>query len=116
MAYDVVRYYEDLQLSKKENSVAIPDMYYAVYQNIIAINHFKNEAYIFAHCFESENNIPEIEQILNVKNFASYNFSLDGKASWDPRSEGGRAVVAPIGGLLGGRFTLVSRCVRTLSP
>ena len=81
MAYDAVRYYEDLQLSKKEGSIRIPDIYYAVYQNIIAINHFKNEAYIFAHCFDSENNISEIEQILNVKNFASYNFSMNGKAS-----------------------------------
>ncbi len=80
MAYDAVRYYEDVQLSKKENSIKIPDIYYAVYQNIIAINHFKNEAYIFANCFEAESNVPEIEQLLNVKNFASYNFSLDGNA------------------------------------
>ena len=81
MAYDTVRYYEDLQLSKKENSIEIPDIYYAVYQNIIAINHFNNEAYIFAHCYKSESNIAEIEQILNVKTFASYNFSLEGNAS-----------------------------------
>ncbi|QCW99215.1 anthranilate synthase component I family protein [Aggregatimonas sangjinii] len=81
MAYDAVRYYEDISLHKKEGSIGIPDIYYAVYQNIIAINHFKNEAYIFAHCYESENNIPEIEQILNVKNFASYNFSMDGDAT-----------------------------------
>lgn len=81
MAYDAVRYYEDISLRKKEGSIRIPDIYYAVYQNIIAINHFKNEAYIFAHCYESENNIPEIEQILNVKNFASYNFSVDGDAT-----------------------------------
>jgi len=87
MAYDAVRYYEDLQLSKKENSVAIPDIYYAVYQNIIAINHFKNEAYIFAHCFESDNNIADIEQILNMKSFASYNFSLNGKASSNLKDE-----------------------------
>ena len=78
MAYDAVRYFEDVKVSKKENSVAIPDIYYAVYKNIIAINHFKNEAYIFSNCYESENNVSEIEQILNVKNFASYNFTLDG--------------------------------------
>ena len=78
MAYDAVRYYEDVALTKKENSVAIPDIYYAVYKNIIAINHFKNEAYIFSNCYKSENNIPEIEQILNVKNFASYSFNLNG--------------------------------------
>lgn len=79
MAYDAVRYFEDIAISKKNNSISIPDIYYAVYQNIVAINHFKNEAYIFAHCFESENNIGEIEQILSAKNFASYNFSQEGK-------------------------------------
>ncbi|MBU2906153.1 anthranilate synthase component I family protein [Arenibacter algicola] len=78
MAYDAVRYFEDIDISKKNNSISIPDIYYAVYQNIVAINHFKNEAYIFAHCYESENNIGEIEQILRAKNFASYNFSKDG--------------------------------------
>ena len=78
-AYDAVRYFEDVQISKKDNSVVIPDMYYAVYKNIIAINHFKNEAYIFAHCFEdTENNIDEIDKLINVQNFASYNFSSKG--------------------------------------
>ena len=79
-AYDAVRYFEDVQISKKDNSVVIPDMYYAVYKNIIAINHFKNEAYIFAHCYEdTENNIDEIDKLINVQNFASYNFSSKGK-------------------------------------
>ncbi|MFT5737143.1 MAG: anthranilate synthase component 1 [Maribacter sp.] len=78
MAYDSVRYFEDVNISKKDNSLAIPDMYYAVYQNIIAINHFKNEAYLFAHCFDSDNNIPELEQVLKIRNFASYNFSKEG--------------------------------------
>jgi len=78
MAYDAVRYFEDIKISKKDNSISIPDMYYAVYQNIIAINHFKNEAYLFAHCFESDNNIPELEQVLKVRNFASYNFTKEG--------------------------------------
>lgn len=87
MAYDAVRYFEDIKLTKKPNSMAIPDIYYAVYQNIIAINHFKNEAYIFANCYESKNNVLEIEQLLNVKNFASYNFSLDGNATSNLKDE-----------------------------
>jgi len=77
-AYDAVRFFEDINISKKPESLNIPDLYYAVYQNIIAINHFKNEAYIFAHCFESENNIQEILQLIKAKNFASYKFSSDG--------------------------------------
>lgn len=78
-AYNAVRYFEDIEISKKDDSVVIPDMYYAVYQNIIAINHFKNEAYIFAHCYEdTPNNIDEIDKLINVQNFASYNFSSKG--------------------------------------
>ncbi|WP_298498949.1 anthranilate synthase component I family protein [uncultured Algibacter sp.] len=78
-AYDAVRYFEDVEISKKDDSVVIPDMYYAVYQNIIAINHFKNEAYIFAHCFEdTPNNIDTIDKLINVQNFASYKFNSKG--------------------------------------
>ncbi len=77
-AYDAVKYFEDIEISKKENSIDIPDIYYAVYQNIIAINHFKNEAYIFAHCFDTDNNIDEIHQIIQTRQYASYNFDEKG--------------------------------------
>jgi len=79
MSYDAVRYFEDINISKKEDSLNIPDIFYAVYQNIIAINHFKNEAYIFAHCFKSENNIDDILQLIKAHNFSSYDFSINGK-------------------------------------
>ncbi|HSN49320.1 MAG TPA: hypothetical protein VLR29_11210, partial [Flavobacterium sp.] len=52
ISYDAVRYFEKVTIAKKENSNTIPDVYYAVYQNIIAINHFKNEAYIFCHSLD----------------------------------------------------------------
>jgi len=81
MSYDAVRYFEDISITKKAGALDIPDIYYAVYQNIIAINHFKNEAYIFAHCYNSDNNISEIEQLLNIRNFASYNFRKEGEPS-----------------------------------
>lgn len=77
-SYDAVKYFEDIEISKKPNSIDIPDIYYAVYQNIIAINHFKNEAYIFAHCFnDNASNIDEILHIIKSTNFASYEFSTD---------------------------------------
>lgn len=78
-AYDAVKYFEDITIEKKENSLDIPDIYYSVYQNIIAINHFNNEAYIFAHCIDQkQNNTPEILQLIKSKNFAAYNFSTNG--------------------------------------
>ena len=79
MAYDAVRYFEDVEISKKEDSANIPDIYYAVYKNIIAINHFKNEAYLFAHCYDSESNVEEMEQLFNVRTFSSYNFNKEGE-------------------------------------
>ncbi|WMI68075.1 anthranilate synthase component I family protein [Mangrovimonas sp. YM274] len=82
MGYDAVRYFEDIEISKKEDCLGIPDIFYAVYQNIIAINHYKNEAYIFAHCFEAENNIDEIHQLIQSKNYTVFNFSKEG----DPAS------------------------------
>jgi len=80
MAYDAVRYFEDIKITKKDGSVEIPDIYYAVYQNVIAIDHFKNEAYLFSHSYKAENNIKELEQVLNIRNFASYNFTKQGDA------------------------------------
>ncbi|MFH4965102.1 anthranilate synthase component I family protein [Gaetbulibacter sp. M235] len=81
IAYDAVRYFEDIDISKKEDSINIPDIYYAVYQNIIAINHHKNEAFIFAHCYENESNIEDVYQLIKARNFASYGFTSKGEIS-----------------------------------
>lgn len=78
IGYDAVRYFEDINITKKGDALDIPDIFYTVYQNIIAINHFKNEAYIFAHCYETDNNIDTLFQLIFSKNFASYPFSSDG--------------------------------------
>ena len=78
--YDSVQYFEKISIQKRADDLAIPDLYYAVYQNIIAINHFKNEAYIFCHSIDNTNNIKEIEQLLEIKTFASYSFSKEGKS------------------------------------
>ncbi|TPD67252.1 anthranilate synthase component I family protein [Flavobacterium microcysteis] len=81
IAYDAVRYFEKTSVSQKQDSHKIPDLYYAIYQNIIAINHFKNEAYIFCHTIDNKDNIAQIEQLLLSKNFASYTFSKQGTSS-----------------------------------
>ncbi len=94
ISYDAVRYFEDISISKKEGGLNIPDMQYTVYQNIIAINHFNNEAYIFAHCYNSESNVAEIESLLNVKNFASYNFTTTGETTSNLDDEQYKAHVA----------------------
>ena len=78
ISYDAIQYFEKISISEKSIENEIPLIQYAVYQNIIAINHFNNEAYIFCHSYENANNIAEIEQLLQNKNFASFNFSKEG--------------------------------------
>src|SRR5690554_2282151 len=78
IAYDSVRYFEDIEVNKSSKGIDIPDMHYSVYRNIIAINHFNNEAYIFDHSFQKESNLGQIEQLLQVKSFASFHFKREG--------------------------------------
>ena len=73
-AYDAVQYFEDIKITKKNNSISIPEMYYGIYKNIIAIDHFKNIAYIFCHSEDTTNNIDEIYQILKFSDFNNFKF------------------------------------------
>lgn len=82
ISYDAVRYFEDIQVARKTSDLEIPDLMYSVYKNIIAINHFKNEAYLFSHQYNADSdNLVEIEALLQARNFASYNFSTDSEES-----------------------------------
>ena len=80
-SYNAVKYFETIEISEKEDPVKIPEIQYAVYQNIIAINHFKNEAYIFAHCYKNESNIEALHHIITMDRFAMYDFETTEKIS-----------------------------------
>lgn len=77
ISYDAVKYFEKINISKKDSSTSIPEMQYHIYQNIIAINHFKNEAYIFCHSLDGSDNTDEIEQLLQSRNISTYKFKKD---------------------------------------
>jgi len=78
-AYDAVRYFENVNIKKRAENFSIPDIYYAVYQTVIAINHFNNTAYIFNHSADGTNYISEIEQIISAQTHATFNFNCVGK-------------------------------------
>jgi anthranilate synthase component 1 len=77
ISYDAIQYFEKINIKEKSPENEIPLIQYAVYQNIIAINHFNNEAYIFCHSYDDENNIAEIEQVLQNKSFSSFSFKKE---------------------------------------
>jgi anthranilate synthase component 1 len=74
--FDSVRYFEDIEIKTFEDDARkIPDMLYQVYRYVIAINHFKNELFIFEHTYQDDNShLEEIETIINSRNFPAYHF------------------------------------------
>ncbi len=78
ISYDAIRYFETIEIASKDETTSIPEVQYHIYQNVIAINHFKNEAYIFCHSIDGRDNTDEIEQLLKSRNIATYKFKKDG--------------------------------------
>ena len=81
ISYDAVRYFENIEISETDVLTSIPEIQYHIYQNIIAINHFNNEAFIFCHSIDERNNVAEIEQLLQSRKIATYKFEKDGDGS-----------------------------------
>lgn len=77
--YDAVRYFENLTIDKSKSKLGLPDMLYNVFQNVIVINHFNDEAYIFNHSYDGSDRILELKSLLKNQNYTEYNFELDGE-------------------------------------
>lgn len=83
MAYDAIKYFENIPLQDfEDDSRSIPIIVYQVYQYIIAINHFKNELYLFEHLLEGEkSHLSEIENLIFNRNIPQYRFRKIGNES-----------------------------------
>ena len=82
VGYDAVQYFEGIPVQEdKKDEYGIPDILYHVYRYVIAIDHFKNELYIFEHTPEGtpSKGLDAIELLIHHKDFPSYDFSLVGK-------------------------------------
>ena len=81
IAHEAVDRFENIDLNKTKPGYNIPDIYYAVYQNIIAISLFNHEAHLFSHVYEGEHNLGKIEMLLNAKNSSHFSFEKVGDKS-----------------------------------
>lgn len=79
-AFDAVRYFENIPVMEahhEENDA--PDMLYILYKYVLVFNHFKNELTLVELLQNGEvSHLPEIETLLENRNFASYNFQTTG--------------------------------------
>jgi anthranilate synthase component 1 len=76
MAYDAVRYFEDVDIPKQKTPM--PDILYKLYRYVIVVDHFSNELTLFEN--SHLDNIPpggldRVEQIIFSNRFATYKFT-----------------------------------------
>ena len=79
MSHESVKYFDSVKIEDKDD-FNIPDIYYGLYQNIIAISQYNHEAHIFCNSIKESNNIDYIESILNNKSYSVFNFKKSGES------------------------------------
>jgi len=81
VGYDGVQYFESIRFKNIVNQVyAIPEVHYAFYHFIIAINHFQNKIQLVENLFDGEvSSLPEIEDLLTSRNIATFSFETVGE-------------------------------------
>ncbi len=80
-AYDAVRYFESVDISKKEGGLSgIPDMKYILYRYVVKVNHFKNLMTIYEHLpMGEECSIDELLSVIHNNNIPQYPFRTEGE-------------------------------------
>jgi anthranilate synthase component 1 len=79
IAHEAVAHFDLLELNKSKPGEDIPEIYYAVYQNIIAISLFNHEAHLFSHSYKGTHNLNEIESLINTNNNSCFEFKKVGE-------------------------------------
>lgn len=81
MTYDSVRFFEDVDITLKEN--AIPDILYKVYRYVIVVDHFSNELNLFEHLVDMESapasGLEKLEKIIYTNRFSTFAFETSGE-------------------------------------
>ncbi|MBC7912926.1 MAG: anthranilate synthase component I family protein [Pyrinomonadaceae bacterium] len=79
--FESIEYFEDIKLKTSRSGARnIPLLQYHIYKYVIAIDHFKNELYLFEHRSDAaeESGIERIQYLIQNKNFPEYRFESDG--------------------------------------
>ncbi|MEQ9425075.1 MAG: anthranilate synthase component I family protein [Cyclobacteriaceae bacterium] len=82
LAFNAVQHFEDIILdTDKPKNYEIPIVRYQVFRYVIAIDHFKNELYVFEHYPEGDksNGLDELTSLIMSKNVPSYDFTTRGE-------------------------------------
>lgn len=93
--FDAIEHFEDIKLMTPPSTERdIPQMQYHVYRFVIAIDHFRNQLYIFENLFEGqESDLDRMEYLIQNKNFPEYKFTVRGEESSNMSDDAFKALV-----------------------
>jgi anthranilate synthase component I len=79
-AYDAVQYFDTIKFDQKKRKNDLPDMHYALYRFVIAINHFKDEMTILENIPDGQaSEMERLETILNTQTVPTFSFKMTGE-------------------------------------
>jgi anthranilate synthase component 1 len=96
MTYDAVTYFEDIEIQPTNAETEIDQIFYQVYRYVIAINHFKNELYIFEHQYgetAEESGLEQMEGLIRNRNFPKYDFRITSEETSNVTDDEMRSVI-----------------------
>jgi anthranilate synthase component I len=95
--HEAVEHYESIRLKEVQHDERrIPEMQYHIYRYIIAIDHFKNELYIFQNQYSGDaddSGLEKMQYLLKSKDFPEYYFKTSGNEQSNLSNEAFMAVV-----------------------
>ena len=93
-SYDAVQYFDTMVLDETKRKTDLPDLQYALYRFVIAINHFKDELTILENIPEGESSQMErLETILNSQSTPSFEFHREGEERTNMSDDDFKALV-----------------------
>ncbi|RSK44935.1 anthranilate synthase component I family protein [Hymenobacter rigui] len=92
LGYEAVQAFEDLTLNPdKQPAGQIPDILYGTYRYVIAINHFRNELYVFEHTLQGqevdEDGLTKLVNLIRNPSLPDFKFRTEGEEQTNQTDE-----------------------------
>ncbi|MBC6611256.1 anthranilate synthase component I family protein [Hymenobacter sp. BT507] len=92
LGYEAVQHFEDLDLNAAKQAAGdIPEMLYGTYRYVIALNHFRNELYVFEHTLEGEavdeDGLKRLVNLIRNPSLPEFRFQTQGEVETNQTDE-----------------------------
>ncbi|MEN5195151.1 MULTISPECIES: anthranilate synthase component I family protein [Sphingobacterium] len=96
--FDTIEHFEDIKLTTTPSpNLDIPHLQYHVYKYVIAIDHFRNELFVYEHLLDDEaSELDKLQYLIQNKNFPEYTFRRTGEETSNRSDQEHRELVKKV--------------------